>query len=126
MLVDDHPLMTLALGRYLEKVGFEVEQVNDSPRALRVAHTFQPHAMILDYQMPGLSGADVAWQFESDPVLQTVPIMICSGYAETISRADRAETVRRGRDRSVDTNTRCGGSMSNGSGAPLTAITLVP
>jgi two-component system phosphate regulon response regulator PhoB len=88
MLVDDHPLMTLALGRYLEKVGFEVEQVNDSPRALRVAHTFQPHAMILDYQMPGLSGADVAWQFESDPVLQTVPIMICSGYAETISRAE--------------------------------------
>lgn len=78
----------MALGHYLRCVGFEVEQVNDSSQALEVALAFRPDVVILDYQMPGLNGAEVAWEFACDPVLQSVPILICSGYADTISRTE--------------------------------------
>jgi CheY-like chemotaxis protein len=85
LLVDDNEELTFHLGRYLERRGCQVERVNEAPKALAVARTFQPDAIILDYFMPELNGADLAWQLEADEALRRVPVMICSGYAEKIS-----------------------------------------
>jgi CheY-like chemotaxis protein len=85
LLVDDNEELTFHLGRYLERRGCEVERVNEAPKALAVARAFQPDAIILDYFMPELNGADLAWQLEADEALRRVPVMICSGYAEKIS-----------------------------------------
>lgn len=87
LLVDDDPDITRAVSRLLEAEGFEAREVNDAPSALPVARAFLPHAIILDYRMPYMTGADVAWQFAGDPMLKSVPILICSGSPDEISRA---------------------------------------
>jgi two-component system OmpR family response regulator len=88
LLVDDNPTLTSALGRYLVRLGYEVEQVNESIRALSFARAFQPEAIILDYKMPGFTGVQVAWQFEGDPTLRGVPILLATGYVGEIRRAE--------------------------------------
>lgn len=78
LLIDDDPNATGGLKRLLEKQGYEVQEENDSTKALDTARAFQPRTVILDYLMPQVHGGDVAWQLASDPVLRSTKVIICS------------------------------------------------
>lgn len=59
-LADDHPLMRAGLAMLIDDIeGFEVvAQASDGLGALEQARALQPDVMILDIQMPHLSGLD--------------------------------------------------------------------
>lgn len=77
MVVDDEEGFTKLLKMNLEKTGdYEVRVENKSTRALDVAREFQPDVVLLDIVMPDMDGGDVAAQFQNDPVLRKVPIIM--------------------------------------------------
>ena len=67
----------------LERSGqYEVEVVNHSLGALSAARQFRPDVVLLDLVMPGLDGGAVAAQFEDDPCLRHVPIILLTGLVD--------------------------------------------
>lgn len=77
---DDHPIVRIGLRKTLEKTnGFTVVgEAGTGPDTLRAVKELQPDILLLDIEMPGLSGRDVARQLisEKDPVR----ILIISAY----------------------------------------------
>jgi DNA-binding NarL/FixJ family response regulator len=60
MIVDDHPMWRDAVGRDLEDAGFEVvASVGEGAQALRIANSVRPDVVVLDLQLPDVSGVDV-------------------------------------------------------------------
>jgi CheY-like chemotaxis protein len=76
LIVDDDVATTRLLKFGLEKTGFyEVREENQGVNALAVARAFKPDFIVLDVQMPGIAGGDVAAQFAADPSLKRIPIV---------------------------------------------------
>jgi DNA-binding NarL/FixJ family response regulator len=60
MIVDDHPMWRDAVGRDLTEAGFEVvATVGEGAQALRIAGSVRPDVVVLDLQLPDVSGVDV-------------------------------------------------------------------
>lgn len=77
MVVDDEEGFTKLLKMNLEKTGdYEVQIENKSTRALAVAREFRPDVVLLDIVMPDMDGGDVAAQFQDDPMLRKVPVIM--------------------------------------------------
>ncbi len=77
LVVDDEAGFTKLLKMNLEKTGeFEVRIENNSMKALASAQDFKPDVILLDVVMPGLDGGDVAAQFQDDPRLRSVPVIM--------------------------------------------------
>lgn len=60
MVVDDHPMWRDSVSRDLSEAGFEVvAAVGDGAQALRIAAAVRPDVVVLDLQLPDVSGVDV-------------------------------------------------------------------
>lgn len=60
MIVDDHPMWRDAVGRDLAEAGCEVvATVGEGAQALRIAPSVRPDVVVLDLQLPDLSGVEV-------------------------------------------------------------------
>ena len=67
----------------LENSGkYEVMIVNESLRALPAALQFRPDVMLLDVDMPGKTGGDLASEAALDPRLRDVPILFLTGLVQ--------------------------------------------
>lgn len=80
LIVDDDANLSRLSGMILENSGkYEVMIVNESVRALPAASQFQPDVMLLDVDMPGKSGGDLASEAAMDSRLRGVPILFLTG-----------------------------------------------
>ncbi len=96
LVVDDEPNLSGLVRLFLEKTKrFEVRVENRPALALAVAREFRPDMVLLDVDMPGKDGGEVARDIQADPSLRHVPIMF---FTSLISREDAGahETVRGG------------------------------
>ena len=60
LVVDDHHDGAETLGKFLCALGCEVRLAHSGEEALRIAPAFAPELIVLDVQMPGLSGFETA------------------------------------------------------------------
>jgi len=63
---------------YLEQNGYRVIESSDSAEALRLFRKYAVDAVVVDYQMPGMSGDVVASRMKG--VKAEVPILLLSSY----------------------------------------------
>ena len=60
MVVDDHPMWRNAVARDLTEAGYDVvAALGDGAQAIRVAAAVRPDVVVLDLQLPELSGVEV-------------------------------------------------------------------
>ena len=84
LVVDDEPNLSDLVRMFLEKTKrFEVRTENRSARALAATREFRPDLILLDIDMPGQDGGDVARQIESDPVLRGTPVLFFTSLVST-------------------------------------------
>ena len=89
MIVDDDVNLSRLSGMILENSGqYEVMIVNESARALPAALQFRPAVMLLDVDMPGKSGGDIAREAAQDSRLREIPILFLTGL---VSREEAGE-----------------------------------
>jgi DNA-binding response OmpR family regulator len=86
LVIDDDPDVRAFIVATLEEQGYRVREAADGARGLKEAAREKPDLVILDFIMPGLSGAEVANRLLVNRSDQ--PILFVSGYSET-------EAVRR-------------------------------
>jgi PAS domain S-box-containing protein len=81
LVVDDDPDVRGFVVASLEDLGYEVAEACDGEAALVEFRREVPDLVVLDYLMPGMSGAEVARVIRGERPDQ--PILFVSGYSET-------------------------------------------
>ena len=96
LVVDDEPNLSALVCLSLEKTKrFETRVENRSACALAAAREFRPDMILLDVDMPGKDGGEVAREIGADVSLRGTPILF---FTSLISRdeAGQGEVMRGG------------------------------
>ena len=88
LLVDDYQDALEALSLYLVSVGFHVQTACDGLIGLDLALVFRPDVIVLDLQMPGLSGLELAAALKRKPETIGIPLIAVSGRSRVTESAD--------------------------------------
>lgn len=84
LIIDDEPAIGELLRRFFEATGeYFVEVQTDPFVAVRRAHEFKPDVLILDVNMPGVNGLEVARSIRGEPWLRHRPIIFYTGVPDT-------------------------------------------
>jgi len=86
LLVDDDPETLTLLQAKLAKEPFELLTAVEGESALNIVRTQKPDLVVLDVNLPGLSGLEVCRSIRSDKDTRDIPIIILSGRSEEIDR----------------------------------------
>ena len=82
LLVDDRPENLLALEAILEPLGQNLVRADSGPEALKQVLGFDFAVILLDVQMPGMNGFEVAEIIKSRERSRTIPIIFLSAISK--------------------------------------------
>jgi two-component system cell cycle response regulator DivK len=81
LVVEDNELNLKLFCDLLRAHDYEMEPVRDGREAVERAREFRPHLIIMDIQLPHVSGLELIEQIKADEALKTIPIMAVTAYA---------------------------------------------
>ena len=81
LVVEDNELNLKLFCDLLRAHGYEAEPVRDGREAVDRAHAFAPDLVVMDIQMPHVSGLELIEQMKADDALKATPIMAVTAYA---------------------------------------------
>jgi two-component system, cell cycle response regulator DivK len=95
LLVDDNEFNCDMLSRRLIKRGFSVEIADNGLAALDKTGGFKPDLILLDLNLPEMSGWEVAQQLKDSPNTRSIPIIALTSYAMA---SDKVKALKVGCD----------------------------
>jgi two-component system cell cycle response regulator DivK len=81
LIVDDHPINLKLLVFALKSRGYTIETASDAVQARAVLETVKPALILMDLQMPGVSGFELTRELKLSPVTQDIPIVAVTAFA---------------------------------------------
>jgi two-component system CheB/CheR fusion protein len=92
LLVDDYPDALEMWGLYLRSFGYDVTTAADGQTALDMALTLVPDVIVMDLELPGITGFEVARRLRQEERTAAVPLIAATGYshARQIDQARQA------------------------------------
>ena len=81
LVVEDNELNLKLFCDLLRAHGYEAEPVRDGREAMERAGALSPDLVVMDIQMPHISGLELIEQMKGDEALKRVPIMAVTAYA---------------------------------------------
>ena len=89
LVVDDEEHVRKMLAELLEQAGCGCVEAEDGERALELIADVHPDLGVLDINLPGISGAELAWRIrELEPAMALVAL---SGYLKEWDREDLSD-----------------------------------
>lgn len=79
--VEDNPALRTLLREFLHHNGFTVVEAVDGEEAIRIADQIKPDLILMDIQLPKLSGLDATRAIRSSPGSNQIPIIAVTGFA---------------------------------------------
>lgn len=79
LIVDDEPMITEAVGAYLEHSGYDIAVAKDGKEALDIFHSFNPDMVLLDLMIPFVSGEEVCQTIRR---ISRVPIIMLTAKVQ--------------------------------------------
>lgn len=76
LVVEDERQTARLMEFILTKEGYQVQRAADGPQALDAAPAFRPDAVLLDLQLPGLSGLEVLRRLRADPANARLVVLV--------------------------------------------------
>ncbi|HEY1067596.1 MAG TPA: HD domain-containing phosphohydrolase, partial [Pirellulales bacterium] len=86
LVVDDEPLIVEMLARLLVADGHQVATASDGLAALNSVAEARPDLVVLDIDMPVMSGLEVCRRLKQDPETRLIPVLMLTGRAPTDAR----------------------------------------
>jgi len=82
LVVDDDAISRKILAQLLTSAGHESRECEDGAKALQLIHAKPPSLLLLDFDMPGLNGAEVLRRLRSDanPAVAQIPTIMLTGH----------------------------------------------
>jgi len=81
LVVEDNELNLKLFCDLLRAHGYAAEPVRDGREAVERARLFGPDLIVMDIQMPHISGLELIEQLKGDDALKAIPIMAVTAYA---------------------------------------------
>jgi two-component system, OmpR family, phosphate regulon response regulator PhoB len=94
LIVEDHPTMRDAMRLVLEENGHEVDDVADGGRGIELVRGDPPDVILLDLNIPVVSGEEVMETLKGDPETARVRIVVVTATGEE----GRERALARGAD----------------------------
>ena len=79
LIVDDYPGARYLRSRILSEAGYEVIEASTGTEALKLAQTLRPALILLDVNLPDISGFEVCEQLKQDPATAHIPVVQITG-----------------------------------------------
>ena len=76
LIVDDDDLSRELLQAHMENAHYDVILANSGNKALEMAVVEQPDIILMDVNMPGLSGYTVCSQLKTTPTTSHIPVLL--------------------------------------------------
>ncbi|MBA3823829.1 MAG: response regulator [Ktedonobacterales bacterium] len=83
LIVDDNAMNTKMTSVLLRRAGYDVQSAGDGPEALQMLTQVRPHLILMDIQLPGISGLEVTRTIKANPATAQIPIIALTAYAMT-------------------------------------------
>jgi signal transduction histidine kinase/DNA-binding response OmpR family regulator len=87
VIIDDEPAARYVLSKLLSDKPCRIREADDGLEGLRMVKASPPQLIILDLNMPGLSGFEVLNSLKTDPVTQSIPVAVVT--SATLADATR-------------------------------------
>jgi two-component system, sensor histidine kinase ChiS len=86
LIVDDLPANLQFLNSVLVEQGYQVRPAINGQVALKIAKKTLPHLILLDIQMPGMTGYEVCEQLKADDKTHDIPVIFISALSEVFDK----------------------------------------
>jgi len=93
LVVEDNAVNLELITALLEQEGCQVLVAETAEAALRLARTARPHLILMDVQLPGMTGYEAARQLRDDPSTAAIPVVAVTAQA---MRGDEARAAQAG------------------------------
>jgi PAS domain S-box-containing protein len=95
LLIDDYEPNRKTIARLLKVLGHEVVTASGGEEGLEQCERFNPEVVLLDLNMPGMSGLEVAKRIRAVPKLRQLKLIALTGYGQ---EQDKERTLQAGFD----------------------------
>ena len=92
LIVDDYADALDIWAIYLTGAGYRVSTAIDGASAIAQAHDLLPDLIVLDLELPGISGFEAARALRADPETADIPLIAATGYSH-LRQLDLAREV---------------------------------
>jgi two-component system, cell cycle response regulator DivK len=92
LIVDDYPDAVDIWAFYLRAMGYHVSTAADGAEAIAQAELLAPDLIVLDLELPRVSGFDVAKHLRANPDTHFIPLIAATGYSHP-TQLDRARSA---------------------------------
>jgi CheY-like chemotaxis protein len=89
LIVDDGAEARDLYCAYLEFHGFGTAAAEDGPSGIALALARTPAAIVLDFSMPRMDGAEVLRRLKADDRTRTIPVVMVTAVPELVARDAR-------------------------------------
>jgi two-component system cell cycle response regulator DivK len=81
LIVEDNELNMKLFHDLLESKGYDILQTRDGMEALKVARAHMPDLILMDIQLPEVSGLEVTKWLKEDDNLKRIPVVAVTAFA---------------------------------------------
>lgn len=81
LLIEDDRDVAALFRHVLDMAGYSSENAYDGIEAMKRLSELQPDIVLLDLQLPGLSGVDILKTMRTDERMKTIPVVVITAYA---------------------------------------------
>jgi CheY-like chemotaxis protein len=81
LIVDDYPDALDIWALYLRSLGYQVSTAGDGASAIAQAEQLLPDLIVLDLELPGISGFEAARHLRHNAATQDIPLIAATGYS---------------------------------------------
>ena len=90
LAVDDEAHILHVVSLKLKNAGFNVLTAKDAEEALELSSTVPVDLLITDFQMPGMSGLDLARKLHAEPGRKHLPAILLTAHGLALEQVDLA------------------------------------
>jgi two-component system cell cycle response regulator DivK len=95
LIIDDTPVNLKLTRILLTNEGYTVRTAVDAEEALTILETFHPDLMLVDIQLPGMDGLELARRVKADPRTRDIVVVALTAFA---MKGDRERAMEEGCD----------------------------
>lgn len=81
LLIEDDRDVAMLFRHVMDMAGYRSENIYDGVEAMKRLSTLQPDVVLLDLQLPGISGVEILKRMRADERMKTIPVVVVTAYA---------------------------------------------
>jgi two-component system, cell cycle response regulator DivK len=81
LIVEDNDLNMKLFNDLLEAHGYDTLQTKDGMEALKLARQHRPNLILMDIQLPEVSGLEITKWIKEDETLRAIPVVAVTAFA---------------------------------------------